>query len=52
VKVAGKKAPKLRIPRTGGARKSAAQTPGHYQQDPKRRLGQYTGAGQAPLTKK
>lgn len=36
----------------GGGRKSAGQTEGHYERDPKRRKGQYTGAGEAPLIKK
>lgn len=33
---------------TGGSRKSAAQTPGHYERDPKRRKGKFSGAGDAP----
>jgi hypothetical protein len=55
----GKKAHKPRnidaanLPRTKGrARKSEAQTAGHYQRDPKGRKGQYGGAGDAPLIKK
>ncbi len=38
--------------RLGGARKSAAQTGGHYERDPKGRRGQFGGAGDAPLIKK
>jgi hypothetical protein len=37
---------------SGKARKSAAQTQGHYERDIKRRLGQYGGAGDPPLIKK
>jgi len=44
-------AAKFPVPK-GGGRKSAAQTPGQYVQDPKRRLGQYSGAGEPPLMKK
>lgn len=36
----------------GKGRKSAAQTAGQYERDPKRRQGQYGGAGDAPLIKK
>jgi hypothetical protein len=35
-----------------GGRKSAGQTGGHYQRDPKGRKGQYGSAGDAPLIKK
>jgi hypothetical protein len=38
--------------KTGGARKSAAQTPGQYARDLKQRQGQYGAAGNPPLTKK
>jgi hypothetical protein len=38
--------------KTGGARKSQAQTPGQYTRDPKRRTGQFTGAGDPPMMKK
>jgi hypothetical protein len=38
--------------RVGGARKSAGQTAGQYERDPKRRMGQYGGAGNPPLIKK
>ena len=38
--------------KTGGSRKSAAQTGGQYERDPKRRRGQFGGAGDAPLIKK
>ncbi len=38
--------------KTGGARKSEAQTPGQYARDPKRRTGQFGGAGNPPLMKK
>jgi hypothetical protein len=38
--------------KTGGARKSEGQTPGQYARDPKRRRGQYGGAGDPPLMKK
>ena len=34
------------------ARKSAGQTEGQFARDPKRRRGQYGGAGNAPLIKK
>jgi hypothetical protein len=33
-------------------RKSAGQTSGQFERDPKRRHGQYAGAGDAPLIKK
>jgi hypothetical protein len=33
-------------------RKSAGQTSGQFERDPKRRHGQYVGAGDAPLIKK
>jgi len=46
---AGKQEPKLAFT---GARKSAGQTPRHYERDPKRRRGQYGGAGDAPLVMK
>jgi hypothetical protein len=36
----------------GHARKSEAQTVGQFERDPKRRTGQYTGAGNPALTKK
>lgn len=38
--------------KAGKGRKSAGQTTGHYERDPKGRKGQYTGAGESPLTKK
>jgi hypothetical protein len=59
--MAGKKAHKPREPKRGavdvgkfsqGSRKSAAQTGGQYEQDRKRRIGQYTGAGEAGITKR
>ena len=55
----GKKAHKPRDPgMAGGAkakgngRKSAAQTEGHFERDPKKRTGQFTGAGEPPMMKK
>jgi len=45
----GKQEPKLAFT---GSRKSAGQTTGHYERDPKRRRGQYGGAGDAPLIMK
>jgi hypothetical protein len=56
----GKKAHKPRDPgmlsgaskAKGDGRKSAAQTEGHYERDPKRRTGQFTGAGDPPMMKK
>ena len=36
----------------GPGRKSGGETQGQYERDPKRRTGQYTGAGDAPLMKK
>ena len=56
----GKKAHKPRdngggkhgIKTAGAARKSSGQTEGQYGRDPKRRTGQFTGAGDPALTKK
>ena len=45
----GKQEPKTAFT---GARKSAGQTAGHYERDPKRRRGQYGGAGNPPLIMK
>lgn len=47
----GKKAHKPRDPDRAKT-KGAAQTRGQFERDPKRRQGQYGGAGDAPLTKK
>lgn len=44
--VAGKRAGR------GKGAKSEGQTKGHFERDPKRRTGHYTGAGEAPLMKK
>ena len=35
-----------------GAKKSVGQTRGQFERDPKKRKGQYTGAGDSALTKK
>jgi hypothetical protein len=49
----GKKAHKPREPKDApkstfhGKRKSAGQTEGHYERDPKRRTGHFTQAGDA-----
>ena len=42
---------KVQLP-VGGHRKSAGQTEGQYERDPKGRRGQYGSAGNAPLMKK
>jgi len=53
----GKKAHKPREPKKAsktdlrGSRKSTGQTEGHYERDPKRRIGHFTGAGDASLKK-
>ena len=46
-----KKAEKLANPNTRG-KNAAGQTNGQWEQDTKRRTGQFTGAGEAPLMKK
>jgi len=57
----GKKAHKPRDPEKGGAgihqkpghaRKSTGQTEGQYSRDQAGRKGQFTGAGDSPITKK
>ncbi|MCC6860116.1 MAG: hypothetical protein IT158_16235 [Bryobacterales bacterium] len=53
----GKKAHKPREPKDAaktaprGSRKSSGLTEGHYERDPKRRTGHFTGAGEAALKK-
>lgn len=46
-----KEALKLANPNTRG-KNAAGQTNGQWEQDPKNRTGQFTGAGEAPLMKK
>lgn len=59
--MAGKKAHKPREPKNGavdtgkfshGSRKSGAQTGGQFEQDRKRRIGHFTGAGEANIGKR
>ena len=38
--------------KTGDPAKAASQTRQPYEQDPKRRIGQFSGTGEAPLMKK
>jgi hypothetical protein len=46
-----REANKLKNPSTRG-KNAAGQTNGQWEQDVKRRTGQFTGAGEAPLMKK
>ena len=48
---ASKKTP-ARSKKTGDPAKAASQTRQPYEQDTKRRIGQFSGTGEAPLMKK
>jgi hypothetical protein len=39
-------------PQSGGGKQPGPQTEEPFEQDPKRRIGQHTGAGEPPLQKK